>query len=140
MSGAPDTSERAEDLLGVPNDFSAMLNKVLSNPQIIATVASALSDKSSEKTEPTPIEERVSKDNSELSYDVEAMMQKLPQMMKVLSPMMSGGAKGAPSPQKDDKRACLLHAIKPYLNPARQEAVDYIIKFSQISEILKALN
>ena len=142
MSEAADVNERAE--IGLPNDFSAILDKVLSNPEILTTVASALSGASggtgeAEKTADLPSTEESVPASAPLDTDV--MMQKLPQIMKMLSPMMSGpGAKNhSPAHDPSDKRACLLLAIKPYLSKERCEAIDYIIKFSKLSEILKTM-
>ena len=143
MSEAADVNERAE--IGLPNDFSAILDKVLSNPDILTTVASALSGVSNgtgeaeSKSADAPRAEESAMASAPLDTDV--MMQKLPQIMKMLSPMMSGsGAKNhSPAHDPTDKRACLLLAIKPYLSKERCEAIDYIIKFSKLSEILKTM-
>lgn len=116
-------------LSSVP-DLSQLIDKVLSNPEIITTVASALSKMSAEPDEKGAPEPPLvpPADNA---YDTEAVMKKLPNVLNALS-----GSHGAPN----DKRSCLLAAIKPYLSPARCEAIDYIIKFSRLSEILKTMN
>ena len=144
MSEAADVNERAD--IGLPNDFSAILDKVLSNPDILTTVASALSGipsngtgEAESKGADAPRVDESAMASAPLDTDV--MMQKLPQIMKMLSPMISGtGAKNhAPAHDPTDKRACLLLAIKPYLSKERCEAIDYIIKFSKLSEILKTI-
>ena len=133
----------------VPPNFSEMLDKVLANPEIISTVAAALSkggeqaaDDATESVDNTLNEELPNKDNS--SPDVAAMMQRLPDVMKVIGPLMSKGGGGmggkAVSVKSSDKRACLLTAIKPYLNPQRCEAIDYIIRFSELSELIKKIH
>ena len=117
-------------------DFSQLIDKVLSNPEIITTVASALSQMSAdspEKSAPEAVVEPAPTVNStDSNFDAEAVMKKLPNVLKALS----SGSGGVPS----DKRSCLLAAIKPYLSPARCEAIDYIIRFSQLSEIMKTIN
>ena len=40
--------EKDEGAVGIPSNFSDMLNKVLANPQILSTVASALSQPTSD--------------------------------------------------------------------------------------------
>ena len=138
MSEVSDINEReGPSSAGLPPDFSAMLDKVLSNPEILTTVATALSGMSG--SEAAPKEE--APQAASAPVDVDAMMQKLPQMMALLGPMISGAStkNGVVAPPSD-KRECLLSAIKPYLSPARCEAIDYIIKFSKLSEILKTLN
>ncbi len=147
MSDVGDINEReGPSSAGLPPDFSAMLDKVLSNPEILTTVASALSGMSESEATPKEVPPPPSKSEeaaqaASASVDVDAMMQKLPQMMALLGPMLSGSStKSGGVAQPSDKRACLLSAIKPYLSPARCEAIDYIIKFSKLSEILKTLN
>lgn len=150
MSEANDVNEReGPGGMSLPSDFSAMLDKVLSNPEILTTVASALSatsqtEKITQEVD-APTQTAKTEDAAQTSagaVDVDVMMQKLPQMMKLLSPMLSAttSKNQGSSPHTQDKRTCLLCAIKPYLSPARCEAIDYIIKFSQLSEILKTIN
>ena len=79
-------------------------------------------------------------DKKEGAQDIDVMMQKLPEVMKLITPVLSSGKKGVAEVDTSDKRSCLLTAIKPYLNPARCEAIDYMIKFSQLSEIIKQIN
>ena len=140
-----EVSDASGSGISLPSDFSAMLDKVLSNPEILTTVASALSGASetAEDSAPQKVKAEAEKtaEASSGAVDVDAMMQKLPQMMKMLSPVLSSDSvKSKASAHPSDKRSCLLAAIKPYLSPARCEAIDYIIKFSQLSEILKTIN
>lgn len=136
----------------VPPNFSEMLDKVLSNPEIISTVAAALSKGGEETTanndesaktldvsEDGEInQEKVKNEGETPSPDIAVMMQRLPEVMKIVGPMMSrGGGKGVS--KLNDKRTCLLNAIKPYLNPHRCEAIDYIIRFSELSELIKTI-
>ncbi|MBR2387210.1 MAG: hypothetical protein IKB02_00415 [Clostridia bacterium] len=132
----------------VPPNFSEMLDKVLANPEIISTVAAALSkggeEPTAEKVENAEKSETLEKvevsENEPSSHDVAAMMQKLPDVMKLVGPMMSKGGGKVSSRGAVDKRACLLNAIKPYLNPHRCEAIDYIIRFSELSELIKNIH
>ena len=39
-----------------------------------------------------------------------------------------------------ERHVALLCALKPYVNPNRCEAIDYIIKISEISQLLKKMN
>ena len=145
MSDEAEVRARADEGFALPNDFSAMIDKVLANPEILSTVAAALSSSGAgEESGGKTAEEEKGEESMQTSsaLDTDAMMQKLPQMMKLLSPMLSGGgAKGqGSSAVPSDKRTCLLLAIKPYLSPERCEAIDYIVKFSKLSEILRAIN
>lgn len=66
------------------------------------------------------------------------------ELVRALSPMLSmlsshpsqksGESKGA------DRRAALLVALRPYLSESRREAVDYIVKISQVSDLIKKSN
>ncbi len=150
MGDRNDTNETASGGT-VPPNFSEMLDKVLANPEIISTVAAALSkggeEPSVEKEETAQkvgASETAAKgeteENGTSSPDIAAMMQRLPDVMKLVGPMMSKGGGKSLSSRANDKRTCLLTAIKPYLNPHRCEAIDYIIRFSELSELIKKIH
>lgn len=61
------------------------------------------------------------------------LMGKLPALMSALGPML-GKADG----KKDEKTALLL-ALKPYMSPERCDAIDKLIMFGRISEVMKQL-
>ena len=44
------------------------------------------------------------------------------------------------APQGCTKREALLIALKPYLSPARCEAVDYFIRLSRVGDAIRALH
>ena len=125
----------------VPPNFSEMLDKVLAHPEIISSVAAALS-KGGEQTAETEKKEETADTvkNAPSSPDIAAMMQKIPDVMKLVGPMMSKGGGEIGASKANDKRTCLLNAIKPYLNPHRCEAIDYIIRFSELSELIKNIH
>lgn len=75
------------------------------------------------------------------------MMAKLPSIMASLGPMLgkSNEKSAAPasksmSKHAPDKRIALLAALKPYMNPKRCEAIDYIIKLDKIGDLLRSLS
>jgi hypothetical protein len=47
---------------------------------------------------------------------------------------ISGKGEGAGTPSHHQ---ALLHALKPYLSPARREAADYLLRLWQMGELLK---
>jgi len=113
--------------------FSEMLSKVLANPDIISAVASAVSGGQSD-----PREEAAQKVSSESQIDgdfPDNISDKLPEIISVLGPVLSG--KGEAKVRADDRRCCLLRAIKPYVSDSRQEAIEYMIKFSLLAELLR---
>ena len=72
------------------------------------------------------------------------MMQKLPQMMSALAPLMGGKGEGKPSGGKKEindgeKRKRLLAALRPYLSDNRRGAVDQILKVTEMTDILGTL-
>ena len=154
MSEVNSINERegpAKETLSLPQmDLSGMLGKLLANPQIIETVASALSNGnengSPQVTNSAPsvnVEqngEQVSEETP--TPDIAAMAQKLPEIMSMLGPVVQQKNDHKPNQSHtvSDKRACLLNAMKPYMSPQRCAAIDYIIKFSQLSEIIKKIN
>lgn len=73
------------------------------------------------------------------------MLAKLPQMMSVLSPLLSGGREGKDDKKEDssrgekgdaEKRKRLLAALKPYLSSSRREAVDSILKVTEMTDLM----
>lgn len=72
------------------------------------------------------------------------MMQKLPQMMSALAPLMGGKGEGKSSGGKKEindgeKRKRLLAALRPYLSDNRRGAVDQILKVTEMTDILGTL-
>ena len=73
------------------------------------------------------------------------MMQKLPQMMSALAPLVSGGGKsekadgGGKGGDEGEKRKKLLAALRPYLNDSRRGAVDQILKVTEMTDLLGTL-
>ena len=47
---------------------------------------------------------------------------------------ISDKGKGSASPSH---RQALLHALRPYLSPARRDAADYLLRLWQMGELLK---
>ena len=59
------------------------------------------------------------------------LLGKLPAMLSMLSPAMSGEKDG-----KRDDRTALLIALKPYMSQRRCQAIDALITFGRISTLL----
>ena len=73
-----------------------------------------------------------------------AMLEKLPQIMTMLKPMMASAPAVptvAPPREKSmaDCRDDLLCALKPFLSPERREAVDSLIRIAKLGIVLKQL-
>lgn len=73
------------------------------------------------------------------------MMAKLPQMMQTLAPLLGGGSTGKAPPEGKssaadaDRRKKLLAALKPYLSDHRRDAVDSILRVTEMTELLGGL-
>ncbi len=81
------------------------------------------------------------------------IISKLPQIMSMVKPLMdsmsSQNTQAASIPtalantqhahKSPDNRSALLCAMKPYLGPERQQAIDYMMKLSKLGDVLKSL-
>lgn len=125
-----------KDIAPKDNDaFSSMLSGILSNPEMMSMVSSMaeqLKNSSSPKAESTD-------DSPPPAAEVAAHPQKdISGALGALAPLISGGLGG--TSKADNDRACLLRALKPYLSEGRCEAIEYIIKFSKITDVIKNLS
>jgi hypothetical protein len=118
---------------GGSDGFSSILNGILSNPEMMAMISSMAGKL---KSENAPAESEAA-EASETSQPTSAP-ERLPEAISALAPLLSG--EGIKHSKRDNDRACLLRALKPYLSPGRSEAIDYIIKFSSIADLLKNLS
>ena len=121
-------------------DLSGMIEKLLANPDLLSTVATALG-----KPMPfaTPSEERA--EEQPTSGDT-ALVPDLPkEAISTLAPLLSGAlggasGKGLPPVKKDDPRACLLLALKPYLSAERCQTIDEILRLTTLTELLRGFS
>ncbi len=124
---------------GSPDSFSNALNSILSNPEMLSMISSMAERLKSDTEASAPKE-----DLSESSHtDAQATSTaptppSLPNVIGTLAPLLS--ADGAKLSKRDNDRACLLRALKPYMSHDRSQAIDYIIKFSSLAEVLKNLS
>lgn len=129
---------------GTPQ-ISAMIDKILANPELISMVASALSSpQSSPASTQTAQDSAPTNESAPTSADAEAMpsaADKLPELMTALMPALSSMKGGQSKPSHaSDRRSCLLVALKPYLCRERCEAIDYMVKLGKISEIFRNMS
>ena len=141
-----DNETRREDQ---PSDqegtqLSAMIDKILANPELISTVASALgpmmrSSASAEREGAEKVEIEGNGDPAVGAVAKPDTADKLPELVAALSPVLSslGSVGSSHSPLKGDRRTCLLLALKPYLCHERCEAIDYMIKLGRLLEIFR---
>ena len=125
--------------------LSDTIERLLANPELLSNVASAIGlsvppslDAQSEDALPA---------SSEKPADVlpttapSTGTGDLGHAIATLAPLLSGfSSKDTGKTASDDPRACLLRALKPYVNRRRAEAIDTIIQLSRVSEVMKKLN
>ena len=132
--------------------ISDAISKIMEHPELISMVASALSgntDKSGSDSERTAevaakeesAEAEISDSDSvatgaapQMNVNADLFASMMPMISKLSSLNTSGGKSGLSS-----KHEQLLCALKLYVSPSRCQAIDYILKFSQMSGLLRGL-
>ena len=136
-------------------DVGALLGKLLSSPDLMKNLSSVLG--ASGTADPTAsVSASASAENagegiSRVLSNPE-MMAKLPDVMKMLAPMMQqGSSSGASVPAvtavshgggERDRRGCrndLLVALKPFLSPERCRAIDMLLGLSRLGDALQKM-
>ena len=144
-----------------PADASALLGSLLSNPDLIRNISAMLGKSEQgtpEQTPPQPAnlpplgkEEAVTDGISRVLSNPQ-MMAKLPEVMKMIAPMMQ---QAQPSSEASvpagatlslggerDRRGCrndLLLALKPFLSPERCRAIDMLLGLSRLGDALQKM-
>ena len=108
------------------NDLSSMVERLKSNPEIVSSVASALGI-------------GFPSSDSEKGDGEEKSAPTLPDVISTIAPMIPSKPSGGKEGRDSEHLTALLCALRPYLNPERQEIIDYIMKFSKIGDLLKKL-
>ena len=102
-----------------------ILSSLLKNPELLSALPSLLSTVK-------PILEMLGEKKSVGDASITASAS--PSRDPEASPTQSHS-----KPKGQDNRAALLCAMKPYLREERRQAIDYIVKLSQLGDILKTL-
>lgn len=121
--------------IGENEKLTSALNEIFSNPQMLSAISSmAQSLKANSATPPKEDIQEASDQKSEppSNESASAISNKLPDLLNALSASGSG--------IKQSHRSELLCALKPYLSQNRSDAIDKIIRFSELSSILKNLS
>ena len=140
----------ADDIInGNTPDLSSILGELLSNKELMDKIGEIAGNAKAQES--ADVEARTSVPSvspADLSKASESgiesllsnpdIMSKLPDVISVIKPFMSGKPEEKSHPTLD-KRLALLVALKPYLSPKRCEAIDYIAKMSKLSETFKGL-
>ncbi|MBO5939225.1 MAG: hypothetical protein J6Q82_06990 [Clostridia bacterium] len=122
-------------------DLSRAIEGILAHPELISTIAAALG-----KSAPSAQAPKEREAMTEVAPEPSVPLPKEipPEALATIAPLLSGLSgvgggmgKGAPPPRKDDPRACLLLALKPYLSTGRCQAIDDILRLTTLSEVLR---
>ena len=129
-----DQSQHAQSLGSTaPPALSDAIERIMSNPELISMVASALGKGTSSESEPkSDVEEAPRVQEADASARSE-----LPALVDALGPLLSRSGEGRGESKSNG--ACLLRALKPYVSQGRREAIDAMIRISDVSEILKKM-
>lgn len=136
------------DSVAIP-DISTAINKLMQNPELLSMVASAIGASPPTKTNNSDnTESDIANENqtSEASSDADTdgnvpeILSRSPSdvmssVLPLLSRMSSLGFSSKSS--GNVKHEQLLCALKPYLSQSRCDAIDYILKISRMSVLLK---
>ena len=115
--------------VGTPDALSGALGAILSNPDMLGMISSLAKELKSNSEAETPKQEVAPPAATE--SDMGTLIGKL-------APLLASSNAG--DSKKEDDRACLLRALKPYLSESRSEAIEYIIKFSVLAKALRNLS
>ena len=125
-------------IIGENEKLSSTLNEILSNPQMLSAISSIAqglkSGNSAQALEKKdiPSESGRENNNAQRNESDASIQSKLPELINMLS-QGNGNA-------KQSQRSELLFALKPYLSQSRSEAIDKIIRFSELSSVFKSLS
>ncbi len=123
------------------NDPAELLTGLMNDPKVMEKLSGIMADIQTVKA-PTDGEASAESSLSDVLANPE-LMAKLPEVISVLRPMVSGTSpsNGPRDSQKNaaDRRLALLYALKPYLSDRRCEAIDYIARMSKMGDMMKNL-
>lgn len=132
--------EALSDITGNDN-FSKAFGEILSNPEMMSAISSMAQKlkaegKATEAKNTSPDsdtkEEHTESTSSSSSAETASLVGKFPELLGLLS------SKGASTSK--NRRSDLLCALKPYLSQSRIDAIDQIIKLSELSSVFKNLS
>ena len=118
-------------------NLSSALGEILSNPQMLSTITSiAQSLKSASAPTESTAEEKINETESKDTASEAASVAPQSALPSGLTELL--GAISSKSTAKS-RQSELLCALKPYLSQNRADAIDKIIRFSELSNLFKGL-
>jgi hypothetical protein len=138
------SEEQRSTEVAIP-DLSEAIGKIMEHPELISMVASVLGgtppsqgDQNPNPSPPAPqVEASKTTESAPASSAPPAdVMASIAPVLTRLSALGSHDVKDVGLGAKDRQLLC---ALKPYLSDSRKSAIDYILKISQMSGLLKGL-
>ena len=137
--------EKTRDPQGTQGlDLSNAIERLMANPELISMVASSLGINKKDPQEnavpsvaPVSAPPQAPPSVPPPSTDALGIS---PDAIAALSPLLGMLTGKGGASKKDDDRACLLRALKPYVSRGRCEAIDTILQLSRLSEMLRHMN
>ena len=109
--------------------LSSALNEIFSNPQMLSAISSMAQNLKNNESTSAQSEQKSTSDTQKAN---EPSTQATDKISEILNSIASGG-----SGIKQNHRSELLCALKPYLSQNRSDAIDKIIRFSELSSVFK---
>ena len=129
-----------ENISAINEDsISSAISRLMEHPEIIGAVASALSGTSqtAAKDDSETASEQATPPENSREPDLAASLMPIISRLGTLG--LGSGKDGGGLGGKGGKHAALLCALKPYLSKNRCDAIDYMLKISQMSDIISKL-
>ena len=118
-------------------DIAEVVSRLMSDPGVTEAVKKLSGGSAgvspAHETGPSVTETERSGINGELAA-------KLPEMMKLLKPMLYSAEKGKGESTEADKRNRLLAALKPYLSDSRREVIDRVISLPDLGSLSELMS
>lgn len=113
-------------------DLSGIMNMLSGNPELMKMASGILSGLPKSDPPDPPIAQSVEASPPPPEFDPTLFA-------KTVAPLLSGQPGIAKKPSPNDERRCaLLKALRPYLSPERRDAVDQMLKFSKLTDLIRA--
>lgn len=111
--------------------FSLALNEILSSPEMLSKI-SAMAEKLKGNENESQSEPAKQRNEEQSPINASSLAEKFPEVLGMLSGKSSG--------VQQNRRSELLCALKPYLSQGRADAINQIIKLSELSSVFKNLS
>lgn len=140
-AGMPSVSEAMEKIMAHP-ELISMVASVLGAPTASGKEGDSVEDSKEQRSSAAMETETPAEPSESVGIAASASENGAADWMATFAPLLSalGAGKGGRGKSADDPRSCLLRALKPYVSQGRREAIDYMIRLSQISDLFKHLS